>query len=54
LAVLLTAVGLALSLWALFQFLALAVGTPGAALATGVAALVVAGALAWIARGLSR
>lgn len=54
LAVLLAAVGLALCLWALFQFLAQAFGTPGAALITGGAALVAAGVLAWSARGLTR
>lgn len=54
LAVLAGAVGLGLCLWALFQFLADAVGTPGAALLSGVAALLVAGVLAWLARDLTR
>ena len=54
LAVLLAAVGLALCLWALFQFLSQALGTPGAALLTGGLALAVAGVLAWGARGLTR
>ena len=54
LAALAAALGLALLLWALFRGLAVYWGATGAAVVTGVAALLVAGLLAWIAKRLVR
>lgn len=54
LAATLAAVGLGLCLWAVYGYLAPAVGTPTAGLLTGLLTLIVAGILAWAAARLSR
>jgi hypothetical protein len=52
-AVLLVA-GICFCLWALFQWLVVVVGMPGAALLVGITFLLIAGGLAWTATRLSR
>jgi hypothetical protein len=51
---LLLVAGAGLCLWALFQWLVVAVGMPGAALLAGACALLIAGILVWTATRLSR
>jgi len=54
LAGLLTAGGLCLCLWGLYQYLAVSVGGVAAALLTGVTTVVIAGGLLWIGQRISR
>lgn len=46
--------GLALCLWAIYQWLSSALGSAGAASLIGVAALVLSGGLIWLAMRLGR
>jgi hypothetical protein len=46
--------GICLCLWALFQWLIVVVGMPGAALLVGASFLIIAGGLIWLATRLSR
>ncbi len=48
--VLLIAVGSGLLLWACYQYLSALIGPAATALVTGIAALILAGVLAWIVR----
>lgn len=54
LAVLLAVAGVALCLWAVYQYLAVPLGPSTAALLTGVITLALAGIFAWIAGRASR
>lgn len=46
--------GICLCLWALFQWLSLMLGMPGAALMVGLVFLIIAGGLLWTAIRLTR
>lgn len=47
-------VGVALIMWALYLYLAMALGPPTATLITGIATILMAGGLVWSASRLSR
>jgi hypothetical protein len=51
---LLLVAGIGFCLWALFQWLVVAIGMPTAALLVGVCLLIIAGGLIWTAIRLSR
>lgn len=53
-ATILLVAGVGLCLWALYQWLAVAVGMPEAALLVGAALMVISGGLVWTAIRLSR
>ncbi len=52
-AALLFVAGIGFCLWALFQWLVVVVGMPGAALLVGACLLIIAGGLIWMATRLS-